>query len=169
VALRTSHVFVLERRAVQRLTAGYPLLERALLARFARDARVHARRTDELAAGPVEERVHRLLERLSNQYGTPLGNGRFIALPLRRKDLASMVNATTETVSRLLAKLEREGQVRSTRDGIWWRSAARPIPQAASQAASQHAGPSASQAASQAANQAVPPPIPAVPSSRRGV
>jgi hypothetical protein len=35
-----------------------------------------------------------------------------------------MVNATTETVSRLLAKFEREGQARSTRDGIWWRSRA---------------------------------------------
>ena len=35
-----------------------------------------------------------------------------------------MVNETTETVSRLLAKFEREGQARSTRDGIWWRSAA---------------------------------------------
>jgi hypothetical protein len=33
-----------------------------------------------------------------------------------------MVNATTETVSRLLAKFERDGQARSTRDGIWWRT-----------------------------------------------
>jgi hypothetical protein len=33
-----------------------------------------------------------------------------------------MVNATTETVSRLLAKFEREGLARSTRDGIWWRN-----------------------------------------------
>jgi hypothetical protein len=32
-----------------------------------------------------------------------------------------MVNATTETVSRVLARFEREGITRSTRDGIWWR------------------------------------------------
>jgi hypothetical protein len=37
-----------------------------------------------------------------------------------------MVNATTETVSRVLAKFEREGLARSTRDGIWWRTSARP-------------------------------------------
>jgi hypothetical protein len=30
-----------------------------------------------------------------------------------------MENATTETVSRVLARFEREGLTRSTRDGIW--------------------------------------------------
>ena len=53
-----------------------------------------------------------------------------------------MVNATTETVSRLLAKFEREGQARSTRDGIWWRSApvvAKPRPSSPAHAA--HSGP----------------------------
>jgi len=105
--------------------AGHPSLERAFFGRFLRESRGHARRFDEIAAGTVEERVHRLLDALAVQYGTPLGHGRFIALPLRRRDLASMVNATTETVSRLLAKLEREGKVRSTRDGIWWRGVVR--------------------------------------------
>ena len=63
-----------------------------------------------------------MLDSLALAHGTPLGQGRFIAIPLRRRDLANMVNATTETVSRLLAKFEREGQARSTRDGIWWRT-----------------------------------------------
>ena len=81
------------------------------------------RRIDEIVAGPVDERVTNLLDSLALEHGTPLGQGRFIAIPLRRRDLANMVNATTETVSRLLAKFEREGQARSTRDGIWWRSA----------------------------------------------
>jgi hypothetical protein len=86
------------------------------------------RRIDELASGTVEERVRRLLEGLAAQHGTPLGQGRFIAIPLRRRDIASMVNATTETVSRLLAKFERDGKARSTRDGIWWRAAQKPTP-----------------------------------------
>ncbi len=126
IALRSSHVFVLERRALEQAMTAHPSLERALLARFVRDARAHVRRLDELASGTVEERVRRLLESLAARHGTPLGQGRFIALPLRRKDLASMVNVTTETVSRLLAKLEREEQVRSTRDGIWWRTGGKP-------------------------------------------
>jgi CRP-like cAMP-binding protein len=125
VTLRASHVFMLEKRGLQKTMRSYPSLERALFSRFLREARNYVHRIDELASGPVEERVHRLLEGLALQHGTPLGHGRFIALPLRRKDLASMVNATTETVSRLLAQLERDGRVRSTRDGIWWRTPAK--------------------------------------------
>jgi CRP-like cAMP-binding protein len=128
VTLRASHFFVLERRAFQKVMAAHPSLERAIFARFLRDTRSYARRADELASGTVEERVHRLLDGLAAQHGSPLGRGRFIALPLRRRDLASMVNATTETVSRLLAKLEREGHVRSTRDGLWWRGAGKSVP-----------------------------------------
>jgi len=128
VTLRASHFFVLERRALQKAMAAHPSLDRAILARFLRESRTQARRVDELASGTVEERVHRLLEALAVQHGTPLGRGRFIAIPLRRRDLASMVNATTETVSRLLAKLEREGKARSTRDGIWWRGATKATP-----------------------------------------
>jgi CRP/FNR family transcriptional regulator len=131
VALRSSHLFVLERRALLKLMTSHPSLDRALFGRFVHESRSHARRVDELACGPVEERVLRLLEGLSAQHGTPLGHGRFVALPLRRRDLASMVNSTTETVSRLLAKLEREGKVRSTRNGIWWRGVVRRAPAAA--------------------------------------
>lgn len=132
VALRSSHLFVLERRALLKLMAAHASLDRALFGRFVRESRSHARRVDELACGPVEERLLRLLEGLSAQHGTPLGHGRFVALPLRRRDSASTANATTETVSRLLAKLEREGKVRSTRNGIWWRGVVRRGPTAIS-------------------------------------
>jgi CRP-like cAMP-binding protein len=123
VALRATHWFVLERRALLRLMVAHPSFDRAMLARFVRASRSHAHRVDELACGSVEERVVRLLDGLAAQHGTPLGRGRFVAIPLRRHDLASMVNATTATVSRLLARLEREGKLRSSRDGLWWRGA----------------------------------------------
>ncbi len=127
VALRASHLFVIERASLLRVMAAHPTLAQALLWRFVRSARSHAQRVDELVSGPVEERIRRLLDGLAARHGTPLGNGRFIALPLRRRDLASMVNATPETVSRLLARLERDGEARSTRDGIWWRTS-EPLP-----------------------------------------
>jgi CRP-like cAMP-binding protein len=122
VALRASHVFAIERGAWLRLLAGHSQLSFAILARLAEDVRAMVRRVDEVVSGPVDERVKHLLESLALRHGTPLGKGRFIAIPLRRRDIACMVNATTETVSRLLAKFEREGLARSTRDGIWWRS-----------------------------------------------
>jgi CRP-like cAMP-binding protein len=128
VTLRSSHVFAIEKRALLRVVSAHPPLSSALLASLAKDIRAHVRRIDEVVSGPVDERVKHLLESLAFQHGTPLGQGRFIAIPLRRRDIACMVNATTETVSRLLAKFERDGLARSTRDGIWWRTLGRPAP-----------------------------------------
>jgi CRP-like cAMP-binding protein len=128
ITLRSSHVALLDRRHLTRLLAAHASLSRALLARLASEMRARVRRIDEIVAGPVDERVKHLLDSLALEHGTPLGQGRFIAIPLRRRDLANMVNATTETVSRLLAKFEREGHARSTRDGIWWRSAGTTAP-----------------------------------------
>ncbi len=122
VTLRSSQVASLDRRGLTRLTQLHPSLSRALMTRLARDLRAQTRRLDDLVAGPVDERIRGLFDALAEQHGTPLGQGRFIAIPLRRRDVACMVHATTETVSRLLAKFEREGQARSTRDGIWWRT-----------------------------------------------
>jgi CRP-like cAMP-binding protein len=121
VALRSSHIATVERRLFLRSAGAHPTLGRALLLRAAQEIRAHVRRIDEIVGGPVDERIKHLLDSLAEQHGTPLGQGRFIAIPLRRRDLACMVNATTETVSRLLARFEREGLARSTRDGIWWR------------------------------------------------
>jgi CRP-like cAMP-binding protein len=125
VTLRASHVFAVDRRALLGVLANHPTLSQALLARLAEEVRSLVHRVDEIVSGPVDERVKTLLESLAQKHGTPLGDGHFIAIPLRRRDIASMVNATTETVSRLLAKFERDGLAKSTRDGIWWKAAAK--------------------------------------------
>jgi CRP-like cAMP-binding protein len=130
ITLRSSHVALLDRRTFTRVLAAHPSFARAILGRLAQEMRARVRRIDQIVAGPVDERVKLLLDSLASEHGTLLGQGRFIAIPLRRRDLANMVNATTETVSRLLAKFEREGQARSTRDGIWWRSAGAAAPKA---------------------------------------
>jgi CRP-like cAMP-binding protein len=121
IALRASQTIAFERRTVHRLATQHPALARALLSHLAERAHRHARRIDELTSGPVDDRVRHLLGRLAEEYGTPFGQGRFIAIPLRRRDIACMVHATTETVSRVLARFEREGLTRSTREGIWLR------------------------------------------------
>lgn len=121
IALRASHVLTVDRRTVLRMVAQHPSFSRAIFMHLAQSVRRHVRRIDEVASGPVDERVKHLLEGLAQDHGTPFGQGRFIAIPLRRRDIACMVNATTETVSRVLARFEREGLTRSTRDGIWLR------------------------------------------------
>jgi CRP-like cAMP-binding protein len=121
ITLRASHVMALDRRVVLRVASQHAGFGRALFAHLAQSVRRHVRRIDEVASGPVDDRVRHLLEGLAQDHGTPFGQGRFIAIPLRRRDIACMVNATTETVSRVLARFEREGLTRSTREGIWLR------------------------------------------------
>ena len=121
IALRASQVLSVDRRTVLRMVAQHPAFSRSIFAHLAQSVRRQVRRIDEVASGPVDDRVKHLLEGLAHEHGTPFGAGRFIAIPLRRRDIACMVNATTETVSRVLARLEREGLTRSTRDGIWLR------------------------------------------------
>jgi CRP-like cAMP-binding protein len=162
ITLRSSHLFSFDRRALLKLCAIYPQLARVMMARYAQEIRSFVRRIDEVVTGPVDERVKHLLESLALQHGTLLGQGRFIAIPLRRRDIACMVNATTETVSRLLAKFEREGLARSTRDGIWWRTAARPPAAPASTHESDRPAPASSGVALPAI------PNPAIPQDRRG-
>ena len=124
IALRASHLLSIDRRILTRAISTQPQLSRALFTHLAQSVRRHVRRIDEVASGPVDDRVRHLLEGLAHDHGTAFGQGRFIAIPLRRRDIACMVNATTETVSRVLARFEREGLTRSTRDGIWWRISA---------------------------------------------
>jgi CRP-like cAMP-binding protein len=131
MTLRSSHLVALDRRVVLRMQSQHPAFARAMIAHLSQNLRRHVRRIDEVASGPVDDRVRHLLEGLASDHGTPFGQGRFIAIPLRRRDIACMVNATTETVSRVLARFEREGLTRSTRDGIWLRvqnASVRPAP-----------------------------------------
>ncbi len=92
-------------------------------------ARVHAAsaaslaaRIDARAAPTVEARLDRLLGDLARRYGTRVSGGTFVALPLRGRDVASLVGTTTESVSRMFAAWKREGRIRATRDGIWLRA-----------------------------------------------
>ena len=85
----------------------------------ARAAESLAERIVARAAPTVEARLERLLADLSRRYGTRVSGGTFLALPLRGRDLASLVGTTNETVSRVFAAWKRSGRIRRARDGVW--------------------------------------------------
>jgi CRP/FNR family transcriptional regulator, nitrogen oxide reductase regulator len=122
IAMRTCDVATIDRAAFLSAITGSPATAQRLADLVAREARAYLRRFPELVGGSVEERLIGLLDRLSERHGSPLDDGRYMALPLRRCDLAMMVHATTETVSRTLAEWERRGWLRSNRAGLWWAS-----------------------------------------------
>lgn len=62
-----------------------------------------------LASGTVEHRVAATLLALADKVGESRGNGVLLQLPLTRPDLAAMTGTTTESVSRTLSRLRRDG------------------------------------------------------------
>jgi len=111
VALRSSHVIALDDVPTEAIATARALSASSLA------ARIEAR-----AQPTIEARLEHLLADLTKRHGTRLGGGTFLALPLRGRDVASLVGTTNESVSRIFAAWKREGRIRATRDGIWIRS-----------------------------------------------
>lgn len=122
VAMRTCDVALVDRAIVLAAIHANPGASQRFGEALAKESRGYLKRVPELVGGSVEERLMGLLDRLSERHGSPLDDGRYLPLPLRRCDLAMMVHATTETVSRTLAEWERRGWLRSNRSGLWWGS-----------------------------------------------
>lgn len=68
-----------------------------------------------LSGGTVEQRVASTLLALADKVGEPRGDSILLQLPLTRGDLAAMTGTTTESVSRTLSKLRRQGVVETGR------------------------------------------------------
>ncbi|MGZ3420925.1 MAG: Crp/Fnr family transcriptional regulator [Polyangiales bacterium] len=122
VAMRPCDLALVDRGMLLAAIHANPNASQKLAELLARESRSYLKRVPELVGGSVEERLMSLLDRLAERHGSPLDDGRYLPLPLRRCDLAMMVHATTETVSRTLAEWERRGWLRSNRSGLWWGS-----------------------------------------------
>lgn len=68
-----------------------------------------------LSGGTVEQRVASTLLALADRVGERRGDSVLLQLPLTRGDLAAMTGTTTESVSRTLSKLRRQGLVETGR------------------------------------------------------
>ena len=115
IALRASVVAHLEPSDLDAQLRGLSAAQASLAASL-------AERIESRAALTVEARLELLLAGLAARYGTRVGGGTFVALPLRGRDAASLLGTTTETISRVLAAWKRSGRVRASRDGIWVRA-----------------------------------------------
>lgn len=122
IAMRPCDVAIVDRGILLAAVNANPAAAQKLGEVLSRESRSYLKRIPELVGGSVEERLMSLLDRLAERHGSPLDDGRYMPLPLRRCDLAMMVHATTETVSRTLAEWERRGWLRSNRSGLWWGS-----------------------------------------------
>lgn len=119
VALEETRLCALPSRELERLCMRIPELQKGLLARFAKALRV-ARYGG--AASRLESAATRTLGFLRELHARQEGaEGRAagrLYLPMTKQDIASYLCMSPECLSRSLRKLEQEGHIRNTRDGI---------------------------------------------------
>jgi len=73
--------------------------------------RIHSERILNLEYRTVRERLVSFLLTMSHRFGQESEDGLIIDVPLRHQDIASSINASRETASRELAKLEKKGLI----------------------------------------------------------
>jgi CRP/FNR family transcriptional regulator, nitrogen oxide reductase regulator len=72
----------------------------------------------QLSAHTVEQRIAFTLLKLAEKLGERNDVGLLIQMPLSRDDLAMMVGTTTETASRVMSQLQKDGLIRSGRQWV---------------------------------------------------
>lgn len=75
--------------------------------------RIHSERIMNLEYRTVRERVVSFLITMAKRFGKVVNEGILIEVPLRHQDIASSVNASRETSSREIGRLEREGYIKN--------------------------------------------------------
>lgn len=75
-------------------------------------------RIEEMAHGPVENRLARVLLRIGDDVGLPDSRGLFVPVRLTRGDLAGMVGCRVETTIRVLTRWQRQGLLETRREGL---------------------------------------------------
>jgi CRP-like cAMP-binding protein len=75
-------------------------------------------RIEEMAHGPVENRLARVILRIGDDVGLPDSRGLFVPVRLTRGDLAGMVGCRVETTIRVLTRWQRQGLLETRREGL---------------------------------------------------
>ena len=118
VALSSGRGIRLPFETVQALLSSDPTLARPLLDVALHRQAAFALRLDEMAHGPVENRLARVLTRIGEQVGLKDARGTFVPVRLSRSDLADMVGCRVETTIRVMTRWQREGVVETQREGL---------------------------------------------------
>ncbi len=108
----------IDRSRLRELLERQPELGSTLLALSHMRLQSFVERLEEMAHGPVEQRLARVLLRIGDDVGLPDSRGTFVPVRLTRGDLASMVGCRVETTIRVLTRWQREGFVETRREGL---------------------------------------------------
>lgn len=108
LAMEDVNVCMIKRSEFQELLSKYPSISLKVLAEFSSRLEQSEKQTTMLATETVETRIARfLMDCLDAET-----NSNVIELPMNKKDLASYLGTTPETISRKLTSLEEEGYIK---------------------------------------------------------
>jgi CRP-like cAMP-binding protein len=117
-AVEPTRVLGWPREVLLPLIERHPRLRTIILEEIARHMTDALSRVQELATERVSQRLAKTLLRLTASGGRRAGTTIEIVHPITRQELADLVGATLFTVSRLLARWEERGLLRSTRGHV---------------------------------------------------
>lgn len=107
-ATRDTSVCMIQQKDIQVFLEEYPAVSLKLLAEMSRRLEHSERQTAQVA---VEHVVTRLILFLVENIESEMNNSPIITLPMAKKDIASYLGTTPETISRKFAELEEEGLI----------------------------------------------------------
>lgn len=107
-AVSESSVCMIKRADLNEFLLKYPTISLKLLTEFSNRLETSEKQTTRFATEKVETRLALFLAECSDNEG----NSVEIKLPMSKKDLASYLGTTPETISRKLADLEHEGYIK---------------------------------------------------------
>jgi len=108
----------LSRPKVRTLLQQRPEITSTLLALAHSRQQAFVQRLEDMANGPVEHRLARVLLRIGEDLGLPDSRGVFVPVRLTRGDLAGMVGCRVETTIRVLTRWQRQGVLETRREGL---------------------------------------------------
>lgn len=107
-ATRDTVVCMIQQKDVQDFLEQYPAISLELLAEMSKRLESSERQTTQVA---VESVITRLVLFLAENVEPEMGNSPTITLPMAKKDIASYLGTTPETISRKFGELEDEGLI----------------------------------------------------------
>jgi CRP/FNR family transcriptional regulator len=110
-ALAPSELCRFERASLTRMLDRFPKLERQLLSLASNELAQAQDHLMVLGRKTATERIATVLLKLADRIGQKKNSGCALDLPMTRADLADYTGLTTETVSRTLSQLKKQGVV----------------------------------------------------------
>ena len=112
IAVEETYVCGYSRERLEALTRQYPSVAVEIIGHLSRKIGEATSKIEDLAGIPVRDKVIRLMRRLAQKHGRPLGSDQvLIELDLTQSDIASMVGASRVMVANVLSELRSAGTI----------------------------------------------------------